>query len=1656
MVAIFGSRNKCLLPQTLSPVPVRKFLLSISRSCDRMQGSSQHRSSSAWRGPKDYARDPRRERMQPIPTYIWHERFSELAVYPEKSHYTDKRRIKSHVLATTELKQAERNFTQDSFFAYDLMISKDLSAFMRHDATHTAATFSERARYWDIVYNLVGLEAGDSRAMGMIPGCIPIFEISMLKNRTGRLIMSDPDLLEFVVTASDKQRFHVEVRDTPEDSQEEHGPLLWFICSNQGHSAKLQRNMVSAAGSGRRVVGDEDDLPAVLYHATTRTAASQILLTGYMVSDRVDIHFCIRPPNDPLQKTASSAALNKPVWIFVDIEKLLRAEVPLYISKNDVALVRTVDGKLARGFIKEVINHNTEYSLLTHSFGTAHADVRMCLDAKHSREPDFREANHPESVGMPSDVRELKIENEVKPTRSDIDRLHERTRDFSVEQKPGHKTQTRPESTLPVISETAPAASSSAGTQYFSMETPVGSPRSYGPSTPYVEEGNTLQTVEPSQPLPAQTAPAADPVIKEEADWEDDSEDPTLVQPVSLIDTSSVDTGSYIKIDDLDSLKTFSNAPSVVEVDDLADDDAFSITSIPDVPDTKPAEPTPSITEPAPSALTPYSKLIAEGWVPVWQGGYIVGIAKDGTCIAPPEGNPAPVPKKRQNTEDDSSSDQRKKKKDNKGDTPSGSATGSSASASERVPTPAIPWKPPWGSKPGKFPTFNHNFKKLGGFTELMLRPGEWITIQPTSCSLSWLDSGITFYNASVNLRTPSELRWDRIFPCNTCGRHLAPACAVCHVSCCRNCTKELQFGARQNEEKTYIMCACAFPFSDEWKNGNMPSEVVSPELDMVWDEAWPKFKSHLDPDSGMLLSPCGRTAPSPFHRDRPPRLPAYDRYSSRRKRSRTPLQRKRSSQSQPAAAPRKLPLKLIEEFEKDDKRSASQSFYSGAKARELSVSAFRRPKSPPKFRVTLKNTVSTAALDEQPTIRPDPYQARMDGVTSAINSWDRPQVAPAPAAAAHRTPNATSLKELSKGSVGIAYVSHREVDLEGCRNLNETTGKPKEITLKIGHSDFTDDEAYDFDFISGLIDKVAACNWASGMSKKAQQFKFWSNHSSYQVTAFASNFGDMANRKVWLGGTKKLMNSFQNQFFPLLRCWASVSAHVWITAEAEGLDDPKIEALTDSEYNLRGMLVYPDKDSFCNAPAVACHIKNHPGSEIKLLHKSCVVWSDDFVKEQMKKEPKDRLKSWSFIGAIFEVTFGKDTFSQRPVHRAGFEKFTVAVFHLNQEAAKHPNKARKLFMEFVYECLRNKVDYLAGDGNMAVNMAVRNQTYADRDNATLAVAVRQIQRAFNQDKEIWERLSVYPVEGETALALAKENSRPSDLDCMIGWAFGWSKGTLEACRRHELSAAIREIRQRKVNNDLAVKRKRYEDMIGITADEEDALDLCHPRSSEACLNQFSDLHVTVSEYFKNLTRHDLFLEETSETSGGGWHRPMLTTIRQSELKNQRKATGKSIYKNIEQKLSLAALVSKIVPSSAASAEDSTCSSVPHHDEENDEHGGHLLLYILFGSLLLNLILMCILFCRCRRNKNKESKNQAVRAEIIDAPIALATQGTQTLTARPYFLQARQQLGVCTYPTGTVYHFHPRCQFHKNGKFFLPCKHCIDFSFAHPHEQNFA
>ena len=210
------------------------------------------------------------------------------------------------------------------------------------------------------------------------------------------------------------------------------------------------------------------------------------------------------------------------------------------------------------------------------------------------------------------------------------------------------------------------------------------------------------------------------------------------------------------------------------------------------------------------------------------------------------------------------------------------------------------------------------------------------------------------------------------------------------------------------------------------------------------------------------------------------------------------------------------------------------------------------------------------------------------------------------------------------------------------------------------------------------------------------------------------------------------------------------------------------------------------------------------------------------------------------------------------------------AVFHINNETAKKPTRTRQLLLDFMSKCLVYKVDYMAGDGNMAVNTSFANQSFADRDNSTTAFVVRETQRAFNRNKEIWQRLGVYPIECEQHASLENLDGGKelaSEMDSMTGWVFSWSKDILSAVRRSELAEQVSVLRQRQ--GDLILTG------IGtpLSETEQQILDICDPSSSKY---QFDDTKISVSEHAKHVTRQDLFMRDfdpknpSRQNVGGG------------------------------------------------------------------------------------------------------------------------------------------------------------------------------------------
>ena len=161
---------------------------------------------------------------------------------------------------------------------------------------------------------------------------------------------------------------------------------------------------------------------------------------------------------------------------------------------------------------------------------------------------------------------------------------------------------------------------------------------------------------------------------------------------------------------------------------------------------------------------------------------------------------------------------------------------------------------------------------------------------------------------------------------------------------------------------------------------------------------------------------------------------------------------------------------------------------------------------------------------------------------------------------------------------------------------------------------------------------------------------------------------GDMFKRKMYLAGKIKVTPSIAAKVMPMFHAWASAGAHIWLTAEATGFDSASARQLCE-KYGLIGCVACPNNDTLCNCQPIACHIKNAGGASVTLLEQMWETWSEKCDEE---KKP-----SWSFVGCIFEVDFGKDKATKKQAHRCGRERYVVAMFHLNNEAAKKPDKAR-------------------------------------------------------------------------------------------------------------------------------------------------------------------------------------------------------------------------------------------------------------------------------------------------------------------------------------------------------------------------------------------
>ena len=502
-----------------------------------------------------------------------------------------------------------------------------------------------------------------------------------------------------------------------------------------------------------------------------------------------------------------------------------------------------------------------------------------------------------------------------------------------------------------------------------------------------------------------------------------------------------------------------------------------------------------------------------------------------------------------------------------------------------------------------------------------------------------------------------------------------------------------------------------------------------------------------------------------------------------------------------------------------------------------------------------------------------------------------------------HMNPSATT-NALANGRVLIEWYREDQVTVEQSKELNKSS-KDVRVSKRISHAHCTSSQAKNERFVRELCVKVFKNNFPGGLQSRASAPDEQPPcRSTLQLGIFCSNMGNMVTRHMYLAGKHKVPDWLRNEISPMFRFWASAAAHIWVTNEADCLDTEEGKNLL-SQARMKGIVAKPYGWSRCTAPAIACHVKDIASATVTLLESLWVPWSDTSD------------KGWTMGGSIFKVTFGTDDDTGGPCHRALRESVVLGCFHINNEAAKKSWKARSAFLHFLRLCVHYKADFVGGDANMAANIRQNGQTVADRENSICAVAMRQTQMVFNKNKEIWERLSVYPVEGEgmeTFLHNCDDiSSAPSKFDSMVAWVLSWSKDIVGSYRRQELADMVLDLRR--IKNGWQPQRR-------LSDEEEELLEKCNRVRNY--YEQFHDTDVKVSEFCKTITKQSMFLEDYGQggNEGGGWHNPLLVTIRLSDAKTGnriRRKNGRRVnpFGEIKQLLGLTLLSAKIVPTEA-------------------------------------------------------------------------------------------------------------------------------------------
>ena len=254
-----------------------------------------------------------------------------------------------------------------------------------------------------------------------------------------------------------------------------------------------------------------------------------------------------------------------------------------------------------------------------------------------------------------------------------------------------------------------------------------------------------------------------------------------------------------------------------------------------------------------------YDKDIADGWTPVYQKGQIVAMTmivegKNGpeTKTKPPgKGNPFPPRRAR---------------------SLSISRDASAPPVEDLVDKPRDLFVYPEGCKPTAVRNAKGKTTPPEPIKDVEIRPGEFLYLKRQQTRRTVWEVELT---GEMQKNTPF-LDWsaNRILPCDSCGKHLAPICSRCQVSTCFDCSKLLSHWRGQDQKRAeagmpyLVSCNC----SHKYKRDRDRSPRTSERADHAWQASVGHRTHDIHPGVGMLKSPCGLIAPSNKHPDRVPR----------------------------------------------------------------------------------------------------------------------------------------------------------------------------------------------------------------------------------------------------------------------------------------------------------------------------------------------------------------------------------------------------------------------------------------------------------------------------------------------------------------------------------------------------------------------------------------------------------------------------------------------------------------------------------------------------------------------------------------------------------------------------------------------------------------